>query len=193
MQPGSDAAITEIERYIKKGFAFMTVSGTFANLPLNDRAFYPLYEWCAGHEVPIIMMTGSTGGGAGLRGGGGLHIGYDHPMYIDLVARDFPNLNIIVSRPAWPWQDEMLAVLEHKGNILGNEVHGWSPKYFTASLKQRMNSIMQDKFMFGSDYPLFTYERLFKDWENEGYKQEVLEKVFVKNSLRIFEQLGIKG
>jgi len=39
--------------------------------------------------------------------------------------------------------------------------------------------------MFGTDYPWFSYERLFKDWEDEGYKPEILEKVYHKNVRRI--------
>ena len=193
VEPGSDIAIAEIDKYRKKVPLFVSVSGTLMyNRPLNDKSIYPLYEWCSGNNVPVILYTGSTGGGSGLPGGDGLYLWYDHPKYVDMIARDFPKLNIIVSRPAWPWQDEMLAVVEHKANILGNELHGWAPKYFTAGLKQRMNSIMQNKFMFGSDYPLFTYERLFKDWEDYGLKPEVLEKVLIKNTQRILEQLGMK-
>lgn len=194
VEPGSDITIAEIDKYRKQGPLFVALSGAlWINRPINDKSIYPLYEWCAGNNVPVILFTGSTGKGSGLRGGGGLYLYYDHPMYIDMIARDFPKLNIIISHPAWPWQDEMLAVLEHKANILGNDLHGWLPKYFTPGLKQRMNSIMQDKFMFGSDYPLFTYERLFDAWDNYGLKPEVLEKVYTKNTLRILEQLGMEA
>jgi predicted TIM-barrel fold metal-dependent hydrolase len=43
--------------------------------------------------------------------------------------------------------------------------------------------------MFGSDYPWFAYERLVRDWESDGYKTEVLEKVYYRNARRI---LGLK-
>ena len=33
---------------------------------------------------------------------------------------------------------------------------------------------------------LRAHERLFGDWENEGYKPEVLEKAYHKNTQRIF-------
>jgi predicted TIM-barrel fold metal-dependent hydrolase len=39
--------------------------------------------------------------------------------------------------------------------------------------------------MFGSDYPVLGYERLFRDWEAEGYPAEVLEKVYRLNARRI--------
>jgi hypothetical protein len=44
--------------------------------------------------------------------------------------------------------------------------------------------------MFGSDYPVLTHERLFREFEEEGYKPEVLEKIYLKNAQRI---LGLKA
>jgi hypothetical protein len=43
--------------------------------------------------------------------------------------------------------------------------------------------------MFGADYPLFRYERLVADWQAEGYKEEILEKIFYRNAERFFAQL----
>ena len=114
-----------------------------------------------------------------------------HPRYIDEVAAKFPDLTIIAGRPAWPWQVEMIAVMLHKPNVW-NELHGWSPKYFTPELKWDISHRLQDKIMFGADYPLFLYERLFRDWEADKYSPEILEKVFYKNAQRLFEGLGRK-
>jgi len=43
--------------------------------------------------------------------------------------------------------------------------------------------------MFGSDYPVLAHARLFREFEEEGYKPEVLEKIYLKNPQRI---LGLK-
>jgi predicted TIM-barrel fold metal-dependent hydrolase len=62
-----------------------------------------------------------------------------HPRYIDILAARRPNLTIIAGRPAWPWQDEMIAVMLHKPNVW-NELHGWTPKYLTDSLKHDISA-----------------------------------------------------
>jgi predicted TIM-barrel fold metal-dependent hydrolase len=54
-------------------------------------------------------------------------------------------------------------------------------------MKREINGRLQDKFMFGSDYPIIPHKRLFQDWESEGYKPEVLEKIFWKNAQRILK------
>ncbi len=105
------------------------------------------------------------------------------------MATKFPDLTIIAGRQAWPWVNEMIAVLLHKANVW-NELHGWSPKYFTPELKWEISHWLQDKIMFGADYPLLSYERLFRDWEAEGYSQEILEKIYYKNAQRLFRNLG---
>ena len=80
-------------------------------------------------------------------------------------------------------------MLLHKPNVW-YELHGWSPKHFTESLKREIPRRLKHKVMFGGDYPLFKYERLFADWEADGYSQEILEKVMYKNAEAFFA--GIK-
>ena len=45
------------------------------------------------------------------------------------------------------------------------------------------------RVMFGADYPLFTYERLVRDWKAEGYDDEVLEDVFHRNAERFLAEV----
>ena len=49
---------------------------------------------------------------------------------------------------------------------------------------------LKDRVLFGGDYPLFSYERLGKDWRAEGYSEEILEKVFRKNAERFLADVA---
>jgi predicted TIM-barrel fold metal-dependent hydrolase len=102
------------------------------------------------------------------------------------VAADFPELTIIMIHPAWPWHEEQIAVLLHKGNVYA-DLSGWAPKYFPDVIKREVNGRLQDKFMFGSDYPEIPPKRWLKEFESAGYKSEVMEKVLYKNALRILK------
>ena len=178
------AALIEVERAITElglhGVKFHTIMQEFAP---NDRRLYPLWDLCQSLKVPVQFHTGMTGVGLGMKGSG-IHLKYGHPLALDDMAADFPDLTIIACHPSWPWQDEMLMVLLHKPNVF-NELSGWSPKYFTPALKREIGGRLQDKFMFGSDYPALMHERLFKDWESGDYTAEVLEKIYYKNAQRI--------
>ena len=44
--------------------------------------------------------------------------------------------------------------------------------------------------LFAADYPLFSYERLMRDWKGEGYPEEVLENVFHRNAQAFLKSLN---
>jgi predicted TIM-barrel fold metal-dependent hydrolase len=171
-------AITELGML---GFHFHPIMGHFA---VNDRRFYPLFEVINALKVPVMIDVGTTGMGAGMPGGLGAKIRHAHPACIDELAADFPDLTIIAAHPGWPWVDEMTAVALHKGNVFW-EMSGWAPKYFPAQLKVDIRARLQDKVMFGSDYPSLPYDRLLKEWRELGYADAVMEKIFHGNAERI--------
>jgi predicted TIM-barrel fold metal-dependent hydrolase len=78
----------------------------------------------------------------------------------------------------------MLAVALHKGNVSW-ELSGWAPKYFPDTLKRDIKSRLKDKIMFGSDYPSIPYGRIFKEWQELGYSDEVMENIYHRNAERI--------
>ena len=181
-------AVDELARCLRhgNGFVGLGVPGAGFNVAANDPRYRPLYELCIEARAPVLIMVGTTGLGAGRPGGGGVRLDFSHPRHLDDVAAEYPDLTIVASRPAWPWQTEMIAILLHKPNVW-YEVHGWSPRYFTPDLKIEIGRRLQDRVMFGADYPMFTYERLIADWRAEGYADEVLDKIFHRNAERLFE------
>jgi predicted TIM-barrel fold metal-dependent hydrolase len=178
----------ELERCIKDtGMMGIYTGAILTGVPVNDKLYWPLYDVCAAAGVPVKLSVGMTAIGQGTPGGGGIHLGRENPIpYVDDVAIHFPGLTIIAAHCAWPFQNEMIAVMVHKANV-HNELHGWSPRYFPPELKREINGRLQDRIMFGTDYPWFTYERIFRDWESDGYKPEVLEKVYHENARRIMK------
>jgi hypothetical protein len=85
----------------------------------------------------------------------GLRLDYCRPLLVDSVAAAFPNLTIIEAHPGWPWTDELLAMALHKGNVF-IDLSGWAPKYFPATLVQYARTLLKDKVLFGTDWPLLT-------------------------------------
>ncbi|MEE2996647.1 MAG: amidohydrolase family protein [Pseudomonadota bacterium] len=174
-------AVDAIEIHGMLGFHFHPIMGHFA---VNDREHYPLFETISEKKAPVMIDVGTTGMGAGIPGGMGAKIRHAHPSAIDELAADFPDLTIIAAHPGWPWVDEMTAVALHKGNVFW-EMSGWAPKHFPPQLKVDMRARLQDKIMFGSDYPSLPYERIFREWDELGYKPEIMEKIFHGNAERI--------
>ncbi|MBS2965865.1 amidohydrolase [Actinocrinis puniceicyclus] len=170
-----------VERHGVRGFKFHPSLQGFAP---DDRMAYPLYQAIEELGVPAVFHTGQTGIGAGLPGGGGVRLKYSNPMLIDDVAVDFPQLRIILAHPSFPWQDEALAVATHKPHVY-IDLSGWSPKYFPPQLVRYANTLLRDKVLFGSDYPVMTPERWLADFSGLEIKPEVRPKILKENAARL--------
>jgi len=152
----------------------------------NDRKFYPLYEKAVELKIPVVFHMGTTGWGAGLPGGGGIKLKYTNPMFVDDVAADFPELTIICAHPAWPWQDEMLAVAMHKSNVY-IDLSGWSPKYLPETLIRYINVFLSDRCLFGTDYPFIKPSRWLKDFKELKFKPEIEKKILEENAKKVLK------
>jgi hypothetical protein len=151
----------------------------------NDPMAYPLYEVFAEARLPVLFHTGHSGIGTGMPGGGGIRLKYGHPMPIDDVAVDFPDMPIIMAHPSFPWQDEAISVCLHKPQVY-IDLSGWSPKYFSPTLVQYANTLLKHKVLFGSDYPLITPDRWMADFEKIAIRDEVRPLILKENALRLF-------
>jgi predicted TIM-barrel fold metal-dependent hydrolase len=65
------------------------------------------------------------------------------------------------------------------------DLSGWSPKYFPADLVRAANSYLQDKVLFGTDYPLLTPDRWLKDFETLDFKPAVVTKILRSNAVKV--------
>jgi predicted TIM-barrel fold metal-dependent hydrolase len=150
----------------------------------NDRSAYPLYEVIAEAGLPALFHTGHSGMGTGLKGGGGFLLKYSNPMCLDDVAADFPELEIVLAHPSFPWQDEAISVCLHKANVW-IDLSGWSPKYFPPQLVQYANTQLRTRVLFGSDFPLITPDRWLADFEQAPFKDEVRPLILKENAARL--------
>jgi predicted TIM-barrel fold metal-dependent hydrolase len=170
-----------VEEYGVKGFKFHPNIQGFVP---DDRIAYGLYEAIEELGAIALFHTGQTGIGAGLPGGGGIRLKYSDPMRVDDVAVDFPGMPIILAHPSFPWQDEALSIATHKPTV-HIDLSGWSPKYFPPQLVRYANSLLQDKVLFGSDYPVISPDRWLADFAALPMKDEVRPKILKDNAARL--------
>jgi predicted TIM-barrel fold metal-dependent hydrolase len=174
-------ARTLIKDYGVRGFKFHPSMQAFYP---NDRAAYELYEVIADERLPAIFHSGQTGIGAGMPGGGGVRLKYSDPMFLDDVAVDFPDMQIVIAHPSFPWQENALSVATHKPNVY-IDLSGWSPKYFPPILIQYANGLLKNKMLFGSDFPVITPDRWLADFDKLDIKPEVRPLILKKNAVRL--------
>lgn len=134
----------EVHRLAEMGFKGLKLYPTYQHFYANDAELYPMYAACAEHGWPVMVHTGSSIFT-------GAKIKYGDPLFLDDVAVDFPNLNILIvhgGRGLWYDRAAFLAQL-HRNLFL--EVSGLPPqnllKYFPNMEK------IGHKVVFGSDWP----------------------------------------
>ena len=178
------SAVTEVKRCADMGLRGMKFQqATQAFCPTNSR-FLPIYEACTRLNLPVIFHGGTTAISAGTPGGRGLVLEYCKPIpYIDEIAARYPELRIIIAHPAWPWHDDQLAVMRHKGNVY-MDLSGWAPKYFPESIIQNANTLVQDKVFFGSDFPVLSPQRWLDEFAALPIKESVRPKILLHNAAK---------
>ena len=82
---------------------------------------------------------------------------YARPYLVDEIAREFPDLRIIVSQLGYPWTEEMVVLLGKHRNVFadisGLLHHQWMA--YNALLSAYQAGVM-DSLLFGSNFPYAT-------------------------------------
>ncbi len=175
-------AVKELKRAVKKlGFRGLKIHSSANSVYPNDaRKMFPLYELCQEAGAPILFHTGTTGLGD-------CDIKYSKPEYLDEVCARFPDLKVVMAHFGWPWSEVAIALaLRHPNVFL--DVSGWKPRYIPQSVLPYLNGILQDRFLFGTDYPMMRQAEWLDDFKaalEPKLKPGVAEKLLKGNARRL--------
>jgi len=132
----------------------------------NDAKMYPIYELAQELNIPILFHTGT-------QFHAGTKIKFCKPIDIDDVAIDFPDLKLIIAHFGYPWYEEALAVVRRNENVYFN-IAGWSPRYIPEIVVKQMNTILSDKVLFETDFPLMNHSRVVEELKQLNLKEKNL-------------------
>lgn len=179
-------AVRELERAVKElGMMSFYASPFRYGIRANDKKFYPLYAKAVELGIPVFVYTTMN-----YRTDFPMDIG--RPLYLDEVARDFPEMTIVADCGGWPWVPEMIGVARRHQNVYIN-MAAQRPKYLATPgsgwemLMQFGNTLLQDRIVFASGW--MNYQMPIKDVIEEmralPLKEEVKEKWLYKNAARL--------
>ena len=135
----------ELERLVvKEGFRGLKLYPTYQYFYPNDARIYPLYAKAQELGIPVLLHTGSSVFPAS-------RIKYGDPLYLDDVAVDFPELNIVLAHSGRPfWYDRAYALARFRPHI-HMELSGLPPSRLMRYFPELER--VADKVIFGSDWP----------------------------------------
>jgi hypothetical protein len=182
-------AVRELERAVKElGLKCFYATPFRFGIRANDKKFYPLYAKAVELNIPVFIYTTMT-----YRTDFPMDIG--HPVNIDEVAMDFPEMKIIAGLGGWPWVPEMVGVARRHQNVYVSTA-GHRPKYFAVPgsgwemLMQFGNTLLQDKVVFASSW--WTYglpiKQVIQEMRALPLKETVKEKWLYENAARLFQR-----
>lgn len=154
----------------------------------NDETFYPIWEVCQELGIVVMFHMGFAGAGAGKPGGMGYKLDAVRAIpYLDDMAADFPELDVIHAHPGWPFHHEAIAACWHKSNFW-IDLSGFAPRYFPDEVVRYANNLIQDRVLFGTDWPVVGIDRWMDEFAELPIKDSVRPKILKENARRL---LGI--
>jgi predicted TIM-barrel fold metal-dependent hydrolase len=148
---GVKNTIWELEYWVKEKGAKMFKFYPPEDTRINDPDLWPFYQ--KAEELGIVLNIHT---GFGWVAPGKFSNGL--PMYIDDVARDFPNLAIVAFHMGYPYCDDlnMVAMAHRNVYVCISLVVTWalsSPRKFAKMLGEALRWVGPDKIIWGSDDP----------------------------------------
>ena len=183
VDPWKDDTVAEARRCVEdldlSGFKFQQIAQGFDPSAPEHRELFDTIEDLG---VPVVFHGGSSTLGAGTPGGRGLKLKYGDPMLVDDVAAEHPELPILLAHPAFPWEKEQLAICRQKGNVY-MDLSGWLPRYIDEQVLHYAGTVLRDKVMFGTDYPMIRPERWLEDFTAQtDYDEATQRKLLWENA-----------
>ena len=84
---------------------------------------------------------------------------YANPVLLEEIALRFPDLKMIIAHLGHPWEAETIVLIRKQPNVF-SDISGlfYRPWQFYNSLRLAVEYGVVDKLLFGTDYPVATFE-----------------------------------
>lgn len=180
-------AIEELKVAVNElGMRGAAIDPYLAQIYANDAKYYPIYSKCCELDIPIVFTTGP----ATLVPNAII----DHvaPRYIDVAARDFPELKIVISHGGYPWVNEAITVAERNRNVyIDLSEYEFSP--MAEAYVQAANTMISDKILYASAHPFVHFKDALKVYEKLQFKPEVRQRIMYDNAARLLGLTSSSG
>ena len=194
VHPDASDVMEELERCVDDlGLKGMKLAPNYQNFdPLGTNA-RRVYEVAERKGLPIVFHQGT----APMRTA---PLMYAHPLVMDELAMDFPDLKIVMAHMGHPWHEDCITVIRKHPNVYA-DVSGqfYRPWQMYNGMRLAFEWSVMHKLLFASDWPLTTPQetidnlRGFNDFSQRHHLPEVplelLEGIIQRDALAL---LGIE-
>ena len=175
-------AVHEIVHVVEDfGMRGIATDPYLAHIPPHEARYYPLYTKCAELDIPVfITMAPPPQVPRAV-------IDYVDPRHVDIVARDFPELTIIMSHGGYPFVNEAIFTCMRNANVYMDlseyELAPMGDVYI-----QALNSAISDKVVFASAHPFVEQAEAIGIYDRMSLKDDVRRKIMYENAAGILDK-----
>jgi predicted TIM-barrel fold metal-dependent hydrolase len=175
-------AVRGLRRCVRElGFRALRVVPWLWGLPPDDRRYYPLYAESVELDVPFCVQVGHTGPLLSSETG--------RPIpYLENVALDFPELQIVAGHIGAPWTQEIISLATKFPNVYV-DTSAYKATRYPADFVEFLRGRGSRKVMFGTNYPMLTASACLEGLEALGLSEEA-EQLFLSGNARRVFRLG---
>jgi len=181
--------LRELSDYLKDG----VVKGL--KLYPGYEPFYPhdarcqvLYDLAMEYDVPVMIHSGDTFTTKG-------KVRYSHPLHIDDVAVDNPDLKLVICHVGNPWIRDCMEVVyknpkvfaDISGLVLGDFTDKFE-KFMVEQLREMILYAGEPEYLlYGTDWPICRMRSYLKFVNELGLPEEQKEMLLWKNAAKLFK------
>lgn len=151
-----------------------------------DERMRPVYELCQKYGVPAMFHTGDT-----YRKDA--RVKYAHPLHIDEVAVNFPDLKIVIAHMGNPWVMDCAEVVYKNKNVYADisglgldTMQDANGEFVKKRIQEFIAFASPRKLLYGTDWPLVPMKSYLKFARSLGIKKDDMEYVLWKNAAALF-------
>ena len=153
-----------------------------------DERYQRAYDMCIEYETPLMVHTGDTLSSTA-------KIKYSHPLNIDDVAVDNPELNIIMCHLGNPWIIDCQEILYKNRNVYADisglfvgEFTSNAESHYIRKIKELLNyTDAQHHLLYGSDWPISSMTSYLSFVQKLELNRESSDLLMFKNAESIFK------
>ncbi|WP_135547917.1 amidohydrolase family protein [Paenibacillus cymbidii] len=151
VDPRDRDAPRKLERAVKElGLRGLKLAPIYQHFYPDRKKYFPLYAKANELGIPILWHQGTSFVSGG-------YLDASRPAMLDPIAREFPQLKMIVAHLGHPWHGECAALVRKHPNVYADmSALGSRPWQFYNAMMHAIEYGIADKVLFGSDFPFFT-------------------------------------
>lgn len=153
-----------------------------------DEKYQKIYDLCIEYGVPVMIHTGDVYTRTG-------KVRYSHPINVDDIAVDNPELNIIICHLGNPWFLDCQEIIYKNNNVyadISGLVLGDFTEYYEDYLVEKITEILnyagEPKYLlYGTDWPLSSMKSYLQFVSKLDLNQQERDLIMYKNAQRLFK------